>query len=33
MWFRTDDDFHQHNFNEVEDLQALNFFLKKSNIF
>jgi hypothetical protein len=33
MWFRNDNDFHQHNFNEVEDLQALNFFLKKSNIF
>lgn len=33
MWFRTDADFHQHNFNEVEDLHALNFFLKKSNIF
>lgn len=33
MWFRSDDDFHRHNFNEIEDLYALNFFLKKSNIF
>lgn len=30
---RTDKDFYYHNFNEVEDLHALNFFLKKSKIF
>lgn len=32
-FFRTDKDFYAHNFNEVEDLHALNFFLKKSTIF
>jgi hypothetical protein len=30
---RSDDDFGIHNKNEVEDLTALNFFIKKSNIF
>lgn len=30
---RTDDDFKSHNYNEVEDLDALNFFIKKSTIF
>lgn len=33
IFFRTDKDFYSHNFNEVEDLHALNFFLKKSKIF
>ena len=30
---RTDIDFHSHNKNDIEDLYALNFFIKKSNIF
>jgi hypothetical protein len=30
---RLDGDFNVHNKNEVEDLTALNFFIKKSNIF
>jgi hypothetical protein len=33
LLFRRDDDFNRHNFNDVEDLTALNFFIKKSNIF
>lgn len=33
MWYRSDADFNSHNFNQVEDLHALNFFSKKSNIF
>lgn len=33
QWFRSEHEFDSHNYNDVEDLTALKFFIKKSKIF